>query len=284
MTAFIALATILTLIIVAWLARSLLRPAPTDGISGQRLNAAIYREQLQALERDLAQGAISADEHASARDELQLRLLDDTDAPAPAHEPSGPTFWTSRRIVAALAIILPLLSAGSYVWLGNPAAMQPPVARGVSDAQIAQMVDTLAARLKANPDDPKGWAMLARSYQVMGRLDEAEQAFLRIGATLDQDPDLLTGYAELLALRADNRLEGRPQALITKALAIDPAHPGALMLAGAAAYQRADYAGAVDQWQKLLVVQAPGSEDARLTQTYIDEALSKAAPSPRRAK
>ena len=83
MTAFIAITTLLTLLVVAWVLRPLLRPAPQSGISSQRLNADIYRDQLQALERDLAVAAISQADLEVPRGELQVRLRDDTAEPEP---------------------------------------------------------------------------------------------------------------------------------------------------------------------------------------------------------
>ncbi|MDR3507100.1 MAG: c-type cytochrome biogenesis protein CcmI [Caulobacteraceae bacterium] len=45
-----------------------------------------------------------------------------------------------------------------------------PAQAGGGDQQafIRRMVDSLAARLAANPDDPAGWARLVRSYTVLG--------------------------------------------------------------------------------------------------------------------
>ena len=38
------------------------------------------------------------------------------------------------------------------------------------------MVDGLAARLKANPDDPAGWVRLVRAYAVLGEIDRRDAA------------------------------------------------------------------------------------------------------------
>jgi cytochrome c-type biogenesis protein CcmH len=43
-------------------------------------------------------------------------------------------------------------------------------------AMIQSMVQRLADRLQANPDDPEGWRKLARAYQVMGLADKANEA------------------------------------------------------------------------------------------------------------
>jgi cytochrome c-type biogenesis protein CcmH len=38
------------------------------------------------------------------------------------------------------------------------------------------MVDGLAARLRANPDDPAGWVRLVRAYTVLGETDRRDAA------------------------------------------------------------------------------------------------------------
>lgn len=290
MTVFIAIAALLTLLVVAWVVRPLLWPATQAGVSSQRLNAAIYRDQLLALERDLARGVISPLDYEATRDELQLRLLDDTEELSPAPQTSSATFWTARRTAATVVLLLPLGAAGMYWWLGAPQAIDPASAQKADEDQITKMVDGLAARLKANPDNPKGWAMLARSYKVMGRLQEAEEAYAKAGKLIETDPDLLADYADLLATRAGDSLEGRPLLLINKALALNPLHPMSLMLAGILAYRDGNFAGAVSHWEKLLSVLEPGSPDAQQLETDIAEARAKAgmpasakAASPRAA-
>lgn len=276
MSIFIALAALLTLLTVAWLVLPLLRRPTGPGISSQRLNTAIYREQLDALDKDLAHGAISPADHEATRDELQLRLLDDTAEPQAAVAASPSALWSPQRTAGALIVLLPLLSAATYWTLGTPAALDPVKAQAVNQQQVEDMVKSLAARLQANPENREGWAMLGRSYSVMGRLPEAEEAFTKAGDVINQNPDLLVDFAEVLAQRADNRMAGRPVQLIEQALTIDPLHPSALMMSGVEAYQRSDFAGAVEQWEKLLTVLQPGSADAQMTQSNIDDARAQA--------
>ena len=108
-----------------------------------------------------------------------------------------------------------------------------------------------------------------------GRLAEAEQAYVKAGKLVEGDPDLLAQYADLLAMRANNNLEGRPLVLVNKALALNPKHPMALMLAGSAAFQRADYAQAVARWETALTVLEPGSPDAVQVTAEIANARAK---------
>ena len=175
-----------------------------------------------------------------------------------------------------IALLLPVGAGGMYWWLGNPAAIDPVAAQKASEDQVAKMVDTLAAKLKANPNDPKGWAMLARSYKVMKRFDEAEQAFIKAGDVVNTSPDLLVDYADLLAVRANDNIEGKPLELVNKALTLDPQHPMGLMMSGVAAYRRDEFSLAVSQWEKLLLVLEPGSADAQQVEANIADARAKA--------
>ena len=150
MSIFIAIISVLTLLVIAALVRPLLRPKSEQSVSSQRLNATIYKDQLAALERDLANGAISAADHEATRDELQLRLLDDTAAPdVPA---AAPGFWTARRTAGLITLLLPLLSVGTYRWLGDPAALTPGAAQEAARLQITHMVESLEAQPLA--EDP----------------------------------------------------------------------------------------------------------------------------------
>jgi cytochrome c-type biogenesis protein CcmH len=273
MTTFILLVVALTVLAVGGLVRPLLRRAADKGAAEGVRNAATYRDQLAGLDQDLAQGTISPDEHASATDELHLRLLDEAPAAPGADvashsEPTGVP-W---RTVLVLAGAVPALAVVLYLWLGQPAAVASMRGPGRDAAQVASMVESLEAKLQHRPDNPKGWAMLARSYKVLGRLEEAESAYRNTGDLLKNQPDLMVELAELLAVRAGNRMSGEPLQLVEQALALDPQHPSALMMVGVAAYQRGGFADAVRHWEALLAVLEPGSPDADMTQTNLADA------------
>lgn len=280
MNVFIGIAALLTLLVLAWFVRPLLGKPRGSGVSSDKLNASIYRDQLQALEKDLVRGVINSHDFEITRDELQVRLLDDTENTDVVLS-IKPGFWTPKRTAVAISLTVPALAIGIYLKLGEPQAMAPVAEQArasapVDDQQIRQMVETLAAKLKANPDNPQGWAMLARSYKVIGRNQEAQQAFEKAGAVVNNNPDLLVDYAELLGILADNKLDGKPEKMIDDALKLNPEHPMGLMLAGVALYQRTDYPGALARWEKLLTLLPPGSEDAKQVQANIDDVRNKA--------
>jgi cytochrome c-type biogenesis protein CcmH len=270
MTALTAFVLASTLLVVATLLL-LLRPwrrRPLDLVASTReINTGIYRDQLAELDRDLAAGTLAEADHAQARAELQRRLLDDAGtADAPVTAASG-----VRTTALLIALAVPLLAGVLYAALGQPAALDPVARQGTTQPDVDKMVATLAARLEAKPDDPKGWAVLGRSYRVMGRMPDAQKAFERIGPELDRDPVLLAEYADVLAANNNGNLEGKPMDAVARALKLDPENPMALALSATAAFNRKDITTAVAQWERLLKNLPPGSEDAKWVQNQLAE-------------
>ena len=74
----------------------------------------------------------------------------------------------------ALAAELPADDAARQALLNEIAARE----RGpqAADPAIVAMVEGLAERLERQPDDPEGWARLARAYAVLGRERELSTA------------------------------------------------------------------------------------------------------------
>lgn len=270
MTIFLIAAALMLAATLALLSRPWWRAARTGDRSRQALNATIYRDQLAELERDRANGQLGDADYREAYAEIQRRLLDDSaleDAQLVA--PSHP-----KRTLIALLVLLPLLGAGLYAGLGNPSAMDQMQRRDFSQQDIDKMVSNLAAQMEKEPDNLQGWVMLARSYKVMRRVPEAERAYEKALPLVEQDPQLLADYADLLASKSGD-LAGRPEQLITKALALDPNHLQSLWLAGSAEFNRADYAKAIQHWQHAQRQLPPESEDARMLASIVEEAKQK---------
>jgi cytochrome c-type biogenesis protein CcmH len=148
-----------------------------------------------------------------------------------------------------------------------------------SAAQIEQMVERLAARLRENPEDADGWKMLGRSYVVLGRFPAAVDAYAKAAVRAPRDAQLLADFADALAMTRSQKLQGEPEQLIQRALEIDPANLKALALAGTVVFDRKEYAAAADYWQRMLPLVPPDSEDARGIRENVDEARKLAGAS-----
>ncbi len=277
MTLFAALAAALTAITVAFLVVPLARRRRRGAATQAEASLEVLREDLDELERERAAGAIGREDYEAAKKSLKVRILED------AAPEAAPADRARRAPAIVLAAALPLAAAALYAWLGNPAALDPKRVAGAPEpdaARIEAMVVKLARRLRDGPDDPEGWTMLARSYRVLGRHAEAAAAFERAEKRVSSDPQLLTDWAESAALAAGRRLAGKPEELIARALAIAPEHAPALALAGAAAFERGDWKGAVARWERLAKHFAPGSEDAQAVAQSIAMARERLGEKP----
>lgn len=253
-------------VIVPLLSRGSLRDinvARADG-GGATLATAIFRTDMAELERQAAAGDLPHAQHGNARREIERRFADEIGAkPAAATMRAGSV--AQRAATAALLLaLLPSAALILYMRLGDPlaVAVQADSAAGPQDSHAATqgsldlMVGRLAARLRRQPDDPAGWTMLARSYAVLERPDDAAAAYRRALDLTPRDPQLLADYADALASANGGDLMGAPLQSIDAALALDPANPKALALAGSAAFEARDYPRAIQYWQRL--EQAPG--------------------------
>ena len=271
-TGFFLGAAALLLVVLAILLRPLLRQRTSaDGVDRRQANLDILRDELRELESNRAEGSLSDSDFEQARRELQRRLLEEvepTEKAAQAVRSSG-----GKRTAIALLIALPLAAAGGYALLGNQQALDPMLTQArMSPQEIDGLLQRLVDRLKANPDDTKGWIVLARSYKALGRFAESAEAFAHVGPALDNEAALLADYADTLAQANGGRFDGKPDELIARALKIDPNDPQTLFTAGAAASERQDFAAITDYWGRLLLQVEPGSEDARFLEAAVNKA------------
>lgn len=277
MIGFMVGAALLVVCTLLLLLRPWRRTHADTSASARDVNAGIYRDQLADLDRDLAAGTLAEADHAQARADLQRRLLDDTSA----GDTSSSAAPTSRTTALLIALAMPVLAGSLYAWLGQPAALDERARQGVSQGEVDKMVAGLAARLAAKPDDPKGWAVLGRSYRVMGRMQDAANAFQRVGPELERDPSLLAEYADVLGAVANGNLEGKPLELVGQALKIDPDNGLALALAAAAAFNRKDMVQAALHWERLLKVLPPDSDDAKWVTGQLEQIRGAPGAAPR---
>jgi cytochrome c-type biogenesis protein CcmH len=173
-------------------------------------------------------------------------------------------------------VSIPVLALAVYLVVGNPGAIDPQAAHGVTLRQVEGMVERLATRLKDHPDDVEGWKLLGRTYNVLGRFQEAAQAYAKAAARAPRDAQLLADFADALGMAQGQRLAGDPEKLIARALEIDPGNLKALALAGTAAFERKDFKAAAAYWERMLPLVAADSEDARAIRSNVQEARSLA--------
>jgi cytochrome c-type biogenesis protein CcmH len=270
-------------------------PGHNFGMKFMSTDLSTLRRQLQQLKELHDTGVVSAVQFEESRAPLERKIVElvmagATEVPAiaatsPAVQPAAKK--ASPWLLVGLAIIVVAIAAAGYYWSGStellkggPAPEVAADAGGAPDgkahdtnaAQIAKMVDGLAEKLKANPNDAMGWGMLARSYVVLGRNDDAVSAYQKAMKLTPNDASLLADYADALGVKNNRTLVGEPLKLIEKALQLETNNPKALSLAGTAAFDRQDFPGAVKYWEKLIQVGPKDPNFQQQVKSSIDEA------------
>lgn len=276
MNGFVIAAAVMCVLVLWLVLRPLLsrREAAAAPQSGQ-LNLAVLRDQLRELDADREQGSIDAEAYIVARRELEQRVAEDVHPASRVAAASAPP----ARWQAAVLAVLVLAGAGVlYATLGTPQALVSPGAASVAagpaldphtSSEAEAMVAKLAERMAREPNDPNGWALLARSYSAMGRFVAASGAYSRLVALIPDDAQILSDYADVLAMTQNQKLRGEPEKLLARALAADPKNVKALILSGDAAFERTDLASAALHWQAALANTAPGSEFAQMARDNL---------------
>jgi cytochrome c-type biogenesis protein CcmH len=248
---FFALMTAAAIFAVLWpLSRSARRSEGSD--------LEVYRDQLDEVARDRATGLIGEAEAEAARLEVSRRLLaaaESAEAARPSGSASSSLWW--RRGVAGLALIaLPVLAAGFYMKLGSPQLPGEPLAfreRFPHENQsLASLVSQAEAHIERNPNDGRGWEVLAPVYLRMGRFDDAvkarRNALALNGETAERQADL----GEALVMAENGIVTAEARQAFERAVALDGQQFKARFFIGMAQEQDGRKDEAAKTWRALI--------------------------------
>jgi len=271
MTNFIIPAFLLLVLVLLLLLRPFIFPGKTHSTSRRQMNVSIYREELDKLEAERQSGLMDEQSYALAHAELRQRLFQDT------NEEDDKSFSKSPKItILGILIFVLILSSGLYFVLGDATRVaQKNAEKPVTQEAVERMVTEFAQKMEKDPQNLKGWVMLARSYRILGRNQEAEKAYARAGDFVNSDPQLLADYADVIATNTNGDFSGKPMQLINQALKLDPNNLLALWLSGSASFSTQNYKVAVQTWDKLNSLLPAQSDESRAIQASIAEAREK---------
>ena len=279
MVGLIALA--LAMVLPSLLRRKSVGATTATVVDARRVNLQVLREQLATLEADLSAGTIDAEQYQQSRTDIERRALDEEQSA----EQSVATPRRATRTAVVVGLAIPVFAVMLYATLGQPQAVEHRVAEApegeVTMPEIEAMVDRLAKRLESQTTpqegDLQGWTMLANSYAVMERFSEASKAYARARALSPDNAQLLADHADVLAMLQNQSVEGEPGRLVMRALQLDPQNLKALTMAGSWAFERRDYAGAIQYWSLAQPMAPAGSDFAAGLTNSLQQARAAAA-------
>lgn len=217
---------VLTFAVVASFLIPLMRAGRSREVQTRDGAMAVYRDQLQELERDKAAALISSDEADYARAEIARRLL-----AAESGTVSVPERAASRHILAQVLVIVlvPALGLGLYLSLGSPDLPSQPLAERL--AQPGNDINLLIAKaerhLMENPDDGAGWDVLAPIYMRQNRIGDAQLAYQNAIRLNGESVDRLNGLGEVILAQNEGIVTDDARDLFRRSAAMSEDNPRA---------------------------------------------------------
>ena len=282
MALFYVLAGLLALATAGAFVRPLLR-GDARVASRDARDAALYRDQLAEVDRDVERGVITPGEARGARAEISRRLLA---AGERAGAAAGPRAAPPRysRILAGFAVIgAPALALAVYASVGAPGLWNVPIAeqfaapgRAGPDSRLSQaeaegmapveppappaeleeyagLIARLEEIVEQRPNDIQGLELLARGYMRLGRHRDSWRAYRDLIEAAG-DAATATHYAEMaeaMIAAADGYVSAEAGRALDAALARDPGLPIARYYDALGLAQAGQLDDAIAAWESL---------------------------------
>ncbi len=280
---FLSIVAVITAVVLWIVLRPLLaKRASTANVANAsaQSNVDALRIELAEARRDQKLGLLSAASLAEAERELETRVL------AESQQAANPTAPRYKRTAISLGVLLPVLAVGGYATVGSPAAVVPEIVRPASvaqsqaDKQMEELFKLAEERLAKEPNDVKGWLLLARAKASVGLFDGAMKAYEKAAALDPKDSEMWSDYADSAAGMAQGKMDGKPIELITKSLALDGKNIKALLLRGTWEIQKNDLSAAEKSFTLAKSLTEPNSGFAQIADNALGEIKSRRGSVP----
>jgi cytochrome c-type biogenesis protein CcmH len=226
-------------------------------------DTAVYKDQLKEVKSDFDRGLLAKSEAESARAEVARRLLKAAGSVDGEVNSAKNSSALVRKLASGFTLVgIPAFALGLYLLYGTPGLPNQPFAErqapdpttSVAEADTTKLLIARAEEhLKNNPDDVRGWEILAPIYTRLRRFSDASYALKKVMTLSGGAPKATADYGESLIL--GNRGEVPPQALevFNRLLETNPTMPRPLHYIALADAQAGRLKQAAKKWRALLI-------------------------------
>jgi cytochrome c-type biogenesis protein CcmH len=245
---------------------------------------AVYRDQLDEIDRDQAASLIGNVEAEAARVEVSRRLIAAAEtAKARSVAPAaGPAGWYRRATLAAAIVLLPVGAGAVYLSLGSPGLVSVST-NAATDGQplpagIEHTVAEVETYMESNPRNGRGWELLAPVYLRLGRFDDAMRARRNALEIFGPDAAHLGDLGEAMVMASGGLVTAEAKSLFERANAADPEDVMAQYYLGLSAKQDGRRDEAEKRWRALVSRAGEGAEWLPLVKDALARIDEKGPP------
>jgi cytochrome c-type biogenesis protein CcmH len=228
---------------------SLLSALGRSAVVSETHDRVFYEGQLLEIERQKGLRLIGEAEAGAARTEAARRLLA---ASAQDSSLNGKPDAAARKWAAVCVLILvPIIALPIYVTRGSPempsfalASRKPDAAPDQKSLNVAAAIQQIEAHLAKNPDDGRGYEVIAPVYVRTGRYQDAVRAYSEALRLLGASAIRHGNLGEAMVFLSSGVVTTEAKAAFEAALGVDPQHVKARFFLALAAQQDGDAAKA----------------------------------------
>ena len=238
------------------------RDSQSSALPPEDTVAALYRDRLAELRREIAGGQAEPEDQALLEAELSAALLADFES----SERTGAR-ENVQRPMSANGLIMGLASVGLllastvlvYRIVGDPAAMQ--IAGAESVLRMDPTTDNqalngwrvqLVERLDDRPGDAKSWYLLGHVDLKLGRFNTAAEAFAMAHQAFGEDSSIDVFWLQARYLAAKGEFDATSRSIADRVLARQPNQPLVLELYAVDTFRRGAFQESVSLLNRAL--------------------------------
>ncbi len=227
-------------------------------------DVAVYRDQLDEIDRDKAANLIGSVEAEAARVEVSRRLIAAAAAAKAGAAAPAPVRGYRWATLAAAVVVLPLGAGLTYLSLGSPNLAPVSMNAEAGGQQLPEGIEQTVAEvenyLESNPNNGRGWELLAPVYIRLGRFDDAVRARRKALEIFGPDAARLGDLGEAIVLASNGAVTPEAKSLFERANAAEPEDVMAQYYLGLSAKQEGRRDEAVKRWNALISRAPAGAE------------------------
>lgn len=216
-------------------------------------NKQAYWDRKNELEEEFAQGKISESIYNARLEELSMATLQELKSDEPEARGASDklnVLWPLSITAIVLSISLLTYSQVGYTPSSEEIARQKQQEQQKTELtkNIAQLVSKVAADGSSSQD----WFSLAYLYIESGDYQKAINAFDKVQSLIGEHAEILGGKAQALYYLEGEKLSAPVNAIIEKALSLDPVDPATNILLGMHNYREGQFTQATKHWQRVM--------------------------------